>query len=122
MAKPRTSKPRIGVRINLPLREDLYQKLSQAAASHHFPITNEIRIRLEDSFTRDTKRGYEALLLDQETIWARYAARFLRLSLEEELAIKLAECKELPVEIASLARLWLKHRADELRPLSGGAS
>jgi hypothetical protein len=117
MAKPRASKPRPGVRINLPLREDLHRKLERAAAGHHFTLTNEIRIRLEDSFDRDTQRGYEEIFHDLEICWRRFSARFLRMSLADELADAVAKGED-QTKIRTLAGLIIKHRADEQRPSS----
>jgi hypothetical protein len=118
-------KPTDVIQINLRLRESLRRKLERSAAKHRSTLSNEIRIRLEDSFEdRSVKRDFTDLALDIENAWARFSARFLRLDLEEQLATKLAECKELPVEIAILARQWLQRRAHERLPSSlvGGAS
>jgi hypothetical protein len=109
------------VHLSLRLQENLRQRLEREALNHRISLSREIHLRLEDSFQRETNRNLEKLVVDMETSWLRFSARFLRLDLEEVLAEKLAACKELPPEIAALARLWLAHRAQEQRPSSIGA-
>jgi Arc-like DNA binding dprotein len=109
------------VPLSLRLEEDLRQQLARAAEAHRISLSREIHLRLKDSFARETTRTLEKLIIDMETIWARFNARFLRLDLETALAEKLAACRELPPDIASLARLWIAHRAQEQQPSSVGA-
>jgi hypothetical protein len=109
------------VHLSLRLEEGLRQRLARAAEAHRISLSREIHLRLEDSFQRETNRNLEKLIIDMETCWARFNARFLRLELEAALAEKLAACKELPSDIASLARLWLAHRAQEQQPTNIGA-
>jgi hypothetical protein len=109
------------VHLSLRLQEDLRQRLAREADAHRISLSKEIHLRLEDSFQRETVRNLEKIAVDMETCWLRFSARFLRLDLEEVLAQKLAACKELPPDIATAARLWLAHRAQEQRPSSIGA-
>jgi len=109
--------------INLRLRNELHRKLKRAAESHHFSVTNEIRIRLEDSFAqRDATRTVDDAAMDMQICWARFSARFLRLELEEKLAEAITRAEDI-VKIKTLAKLWLQHRGSEQRqPISGGVS
>jgi hypothetical protein len=109
------------VHLSLRLQENLRQRLAREAEAHRISLSREIHLRLEDSFQRETNRGLEKIVVDMETCWLRFSARFLRLDLEDVLAEKLTACKELPPEIAALARVWLAHRAQEQRPSSIGA-
>jgi hypothetical protein len=109
------------VHLSLRLQENLRRRLEREAENHRISLSREIHLRLEDSFQRETNRNLEKLIVDMETCWLRFSARFLRLDLEDVLAEKLAACRELPPEIAALARLWLTHRAAEQRPSSLGS-
>jgi hypothetical protein len=120
MTRPPSARPRVGRRINLPIREDLYRKLEQAAAGHRFTLTNEIRIRLEDSFERDAKRELDDIALDMKTNWVRYGARFLRMDLADQLAAAVMQGGD-PEKLRGLARLIIQHRAVEQRGLEGGS-
>lgn len=106
------------VRVNLPLREDLYRGLEMMAAAHNFTLTEEIRTRLEDSFDRDTQRGFALLLRDMEINWARFSARFLRIDLAEQLAEAVMR-NEVPENLKPLAELILKHGETERRRAGG---
>jgi hypothetical protein len=110
------------VHLSLRLLEGLRRRLEREAENHRISLSREIHLRLEDSFQRETSRTFEKLIADLEICWLRYSARFLRLELEEQLAADLAACKELPPQIATRARLWLAHRAQEQRPSSIGAA
>jgi hypothetical protein len=106
--------------ISLRLREPLRAKLEREAKRHRFSINNEIRIRLEDSFTRDDIRKLGDIADDMEVNWMRYSNRYMLLSLEDDLAAALA--KSTDPEVSKLARLWLHHREHERRLTEGGAS
>jgi hypothetical protein len=106
------------VHINLRLQERLRQRLAQEAERHGFSLTNEIRIRLEDSFEAGDKRGLESIRADMDISWGRFAARFLRLELEEKLATEIMRGESI-TQIRLLAKLWLDHRAEEQRQRGG---
>jgi hypothetical protein len=103
--------------INLRIREILRAKLEREAQRHRFSLNNEIRIRLEDSLERDATRVLDDIANDMQINWLRYSNRYMLLSLEDDLAAKLAQTKD--PEVASLAKLWLQHRAQERRLTQG---
>jgi hypothetical protein len=106
--------------IHIRIRDELRRKLEREAFKHHFSLNNEIRIRLEDSFTRgDALRTVDDAAMDMQVCWARFSARFLRLELEERLAEEIARGEDL-TKIKTLAKLWLERRATEQRQPSGG--
>jgi len=113
-------KPHEIVSINLRIRETLRAKLEREAQRHHFSLNSEVRLRLEDSFRRDEARSDEDTRDSMQICWHRYANRFLLLSLEDELAAKLAQTTD--PAVASLAKLWLHHREQERRLTEGRAS
>lgn len=105
--------------IHIRIRDELRRKLEREAKKHGFPLNNEIRIRLEDSFARgDARRTIDDAAMDMQICWERYSARFLRLDLEEQLAEAIVRSDDL-TQIQTLARLWLQHRADEQRQPRG---
>jgi hypothetical protein len=107
------------IHVNLRLREDLRQQLETAAKQKNTTLSNEIRWRLEDSFQRETVRGFEDILYDMQVVWARFGARYMRLDLEKELAEQLMHATDLP-KVKTLAREWLRAGAIEQRQLKGG--
>jgi hypothetical protein len=112
MARKSARKPQHSV-IHLRLEPKLHGQLRQAADRRRATLVTEIRARLLDSFDTTEQRGFEAIRLDMEVVWARFSARHLRLKLEEELVEKLMRTRD--PEIATLARLWMQHKADEER-------
>jgi len=112
--------PHAIVSINLRIRETLRGKLEREAERHRFSLNNEIRLRLEDSFTREASRVLDDIANDMQINWARYSNRYLLLSLEDQLATALAKTKD--PEIANLARTWLRQRDIDRRLTEGSAS
>jgi hypothetical protein len=104
----------------LRMRKSLHRRLEREAQRHRFTLNNEIRIRLEDSLTRDDRRVLEDIANDMQINWARFSGRFLLLSLEDDLAAALAKTKD--PEVAKLARVWLHTRAVDRRLTEGGVS
>jgi hypothetical protein len=108
--------------IHLRLDEGLRQRLQREADRHRFTLTNEIRVRLLDSFDRDIMRGLDNSILDMQTCWGRFSARFLRMDLGDQLADAVVKSED-PNRIRVLAQLIIKHRATEQLPNNlGGAS
>jgi 7-keto-8-aminopelargonate synthetase-like enzyme len=106
--------------INLRIRETLRAKLEREAKRHRFSLNNEIRLRLEDSFTRAATRTLDDIADGIEMSWSRYGNRLLCLRLEEQLASALAQTKD--PEVANLARSWLIQRERDRRLTEGGVS
>jgi hypothetical protein len=105
--------------IHLRFDEGLRQRLQREADRHHFTLTNEIRVRLLDSFDRDVARGLDDLRRDMDICWHRFSARFLRMELSDQLADAVAGGNS--EKAKTLARLIIEHRGVEQR-LTGGVS
>jgi hypothetical protein len=118
---PRPSQPPPNVNvIHLRLDDGLRQRLQQEADRHRFTVTNEIRVRLLDSFDRDLTRGLDEIRLDMEICWRRFGARFLRMELADQLAEAVVK-SESQEQIRALAQLIIAHRTAEQRPSSLGS-
>jgi hypothetical protein len=118
---PRPSQPPPNVNvIHLRLDDGLRQRLQQEADRHRFTVTNEIRVRLLDSFDRDLTRGLDEIRLDMEICWRRFGARFLRMELADQLAEAVVK-SESQEQIRALAQLIIAHRTAEQRPSTWGA-
>jgi hypothetical protein len=100
--------------INLRIRETLRRKIQRAAEQHHFSLNNEIRIRLEDSLTRDATYTLDDMISDLRIKWARQGERDKALEFGDQLAAAVL-ARDGWENIAQLARLWQQHRARELR-------
>jgi hypothetical protein len=111
--QPRRTSPDANI-IHLRLDEGLRERLRQEAERHRFTVTNEIRVRLLDSFDADSARSLTNIRLDMEVCWARFSARFLRMDLGDQLADAVAKGEDL-AKIKTLARLIIEHRATEQR-------
>jgi hypothetical protein len=105
----------------LRLDETTRARLQQEADRHHLTLVAEIRTRVLDSFDRDVKRGLDDIRQDMEINWARFAARFLRIDLADQLADAVVRGDD-PQSIKTLARLIIEHRSHERRVTPGGAS
>jgi hypothetical protein len=110
--------PRSDNVVHLRLDEGLRQRLQREADKHHFTVTNEIRVRLLDSFDRDVARGLDDIRRDIDICWHRFSARFLRMELADQLADAVAKDAD-PGKIKTLSRLIIEHRAVEQRGLGG---
>ncbi len=113
-----TRRPDPGIQIKLRLREPLHRRLMREAERHRFTLNNEIRLRLEDSFTREATRVLDDVAQDMALNWSRYGNRLLMLSLEDQLAAALARTTD--PEVVALSRTWLLHRERDRR--LGGVS
>jgi hypothetical protein len=102
--------------INLRIRESLRAKLEREAKKNRTSLNNEIRLRLEDSLEGGAARDLDDIATNMKAVWARYGERFLRLSLEDELAEALAQSTD--PKVATLARAWLHTKATQ----KGGAA
>jgi hypothetical protein len=107
--------------LHLRLDARLRERLQQEADKHHFTLTNEIRIRLLDSFDRDVMRGLDDITRDMEVCWLRFSTRFLRMQLSDELADAVLK-GETPEKLRGLAQLIVSHRGAEQRVSQGGVS
>jgi hypothetical protein len=103
--------------VNLRIRETLRAKLERAAEEHRMSLNNEIRLRLEDSLETDARRGFDDIRRDMEICWARFAARFTRMELGDQLADAVVRGEA--EKAKTLARLIIEHRAVEQRQIEG---
>jgi hypothetical protein len=107
------------VHINLRLREDLRQQLENAAKQKNATLSNEIRWRIESSFSADRLRALEDIIYDMQVCWARFSSRYARLDLEKALVEELMRADDL-AKIKTLAKVWLRHGSEEQRQPKGG--
>jgi uncharacterized protein (DUF2235 family) len=117
--KPKPSRNVLHLRLDPAVQE----RLQAEADRRHRTLSNEIRIRLLDSFDRDVKFDFKDLLDDMQICWLRFSARFLRMQLADEL-VDAVLANATPDHLRGLAQLIVRHRADEQRTpkLGGGAS
>ena len=115
--QPRQTSPSPNI-IHLRLDEGLRERLRQEAERHRFTVTNEIRVRLLDSFDTSDALSFNNIRLDMEICWARFSTRFLRMELAEQLADEVLK-KGDQQRIETLARLIAEHRKTEERPTPG---
>jgi hypothetical protein len=114
--KPKPSRNVLHLRFDPALQE----RLQAEADRRHRTLSNEIRIRLLDSFDRDVKFDFKDLLDDMQICWLRFSARFLRMQLADELADAVLTGAA-PDHLRGLARLIVQHRPTEQRtPKLGG--
>lgn len=100
--------------IHLRFDDQTRARLQREADRHHLTLVAEIRARVLDSFDRDRVRRLDAVSQSLEINWARFAARFLRMDLGDQLADAVARDDD-PHSIKTLARLIIEHRTIERR-------
>jgi hypothetical protein len=115
----RVKQPTDLIHINLRMREDLRQQLETAAKQKNATLSNEIRWRIEDSFKADRLRALEDIIYDMQVCWARFSSRYARLDLEKALVEELVRAEDL-AKVKTLAKVWLRHSAEEQRQPKGG--
>lgn len=110
----KTPKKKPGVHVNLMLAEDLHAKISERAQRRQSTVNNMVRVMIQDYLQReeaseleDVKDDLETVGSDLQTItsiletisdemevgWARFADRFTRLELEEQIIDALAKAQ-----------------------------
>jgi hypothetical protein len=127
------------VQIKLRLRYGLKYRLEQEAARHIRTLNDEARIRLEASLEQSDARGLEDVVTDLRRLgdslkqgaerdlkdivtdlrvnWGRFAARFLRMELADQLADSVLAERSDPTHIRTLAQLIVEQRSAEQRGL-----
>jgi hypothetical protein len=95
------------VSLKVRLRRQLRQRLETEAKNRGCSVNYEAMSRLERSFELGSMRKLEDIAFDMNLNWLRFADRFIRLELEENLAQALAKAEDLQ-QVRALARAWLK--------------
>jgi hypothetical protein len=104
--------------VRVRLDPDLLGRLVQESDRHRRTFNAEIRLRLEASFEQDARRRLEDICADMHVAWGRFAARFLRVELADELADAVLQGGD-SARIHTLARLIVEQRNIERRGLGG---
>lgn len=73
------------VQVNLRIREELRRRLDSAAKANGVSLNAEMANRLYLSFDRDTLRSLQEIATDIGTGWAKFAERFEKLELADEM-------------------------------------
>ena len=107
---------RIQVRVRLD--PDLLNRLVQESDRHRRTFNGEVRLRLQASFEQDARRSLEDTCGELRVAWGRFAARFLRMELADELADAVLQGGD-PARIRTLAQLIVEQRNIERRGLGG---
>lgn len=104
--------------VRVRLDPHLLKRLVQESDRHARTLNGEVRLRLEASFEQDARRNLEDIGTDLRVAWGRFAARFLRMELADELADAALQGSD-PARIRTLAQLLVEQRNIERRGLGG---
>src|SRR5262245_53924745 len=74
------------VQVRVRLDPPLLNRLEQESDRHRRTFNAEVRLRLEASFEHDALLSLKDICTEQRVAWGRFAARFLRMELADELA------------------------------------
>lgn len=103
--------------IHLRVDDELNKRLKTEADRRRIPVSREIKNRLLDSFEQDIKIGWQALLLDMQIGWGRFAARFVSRELADQLADAVMADESSKSELRILARQIIDRRNVEQRQI-----
>ena len=108
-----------GVReFKMRLPERLHRRLVSQAELRNATLNSEINRRLEDSFEHVDRRSFEDIATDLRIAWGRFAARFLRMDLADQLVDAVMREAD-PADLRTLAQLIVEQRNIERRGLGG---
>jgi hypothetical protein len=114
----RESQEALRQQVRVRLDPGMLNRLVQESDRHARTFNGEVRLRLEASFEQDARRGLEAICTDLRVAWGRFATRFLRMELADELADAVLQGGD-SARIRALAQLIVEQRNVERRGLGG---